>query len=95
MNPEIDKYGHKLWHDSDGKYHREDGPAIEEVDGRKYWYKHGKWHREDGPAIEYADGNKYYYLEDIQYTEKEYWKKIKELNKCKLFKLNDIYIDWI
>ena len=29
MNPEINTYGTKLWYDSDGEYHREDGPAIE------------------------------------------------------------------
>lgn len=43
------------------KRHREDGPAVEWVDGTKVWYCKGKLHREGGPAIEYADGAKYWY----------------------------------
>ena len=81
--------------DPNGKYHREDGPAVEWHDGTKLWYKHGKLHREDGPTIEWYDGYKAYYLEDIRYTEKEYWEKIKELKKCKLFKLKCKEIGWI
>ena len=97
MNPEIDKYGHKFWYDSDGKCHREDGPAIEWVDGSKWWYRHGLAHREDGPAYEGGDGRGYklYYLKDILFTEKEYWEKIKELKKCKLFKFDKGKIGWI
>lgn len=41
-----------------GKFHREDGPAIEHANGNKEWYKHGKLHREDGPAIEWDNGSK-------------------------------------
>ena len=52
--------GDKYWY-REGKYHREDGPAIERSDGTKYWYKEDKFHREDGPAIEYADGTKHWY----------------------------------
>ena len=94
MNPEITEYGTKFWFDSDREYHRDDGPAVE-YDGVKYWYIHGKRHREDGPAIEWPHGSKEYWLEDIQYTEEEYWEKIKELKKCKLFKLKDKKIEWI
>jgi len=118
MNPYTNEYGDKYWYDTDGEYHREDGPAcewangnkewwkhgtyhredgpaIERVHGDKFWFKHGKKHREDGPAMEWADGVKYYYLEGIRYSEEEYWKKIKELNKCKLFKLDNKNIGWI
>jgi len=49
-----------------GKYHREDGPAIEEADERsngiKEWWLNGKRHREDGPAVERFDGSKEWYL---------------------------------
>ena len=38
-----------------GRLHREDGPAIERVDGYKSWYKNGELHREDGPAVEYEN----------------------------------------
>lgn len=42
--------------------HREDGPAIEHVNGHKEWWINGKLHRTDGPAIEYADGGKDWYI---------------------------------
>ena len=32
--------------------HRLDGPAIEMVNGLKYWFQDGKKHRLDGPAFE-------------------------------------------
>jgi hypothetical protein len=56
----------------DGKYHREDGPAIEYASGHKEWYLNGKRHREDGPAVEYASGYKAWYLNDKKLTEKEH-----------------------
>lgn len=43
------------------KYHREDGPAIEQADGTKYWYINGNLHREKGPAIDSVDGYKKWY----------------------------------
>ena len=55
-NPEIDKDGVKRWFDADGKIHRADGPAIEDVDGTKIWQKHGYLHRDDGPACEFVSG---------------------------------------
>jgi hypothetical protein len=45
--------------------HRDDGPAIEFLDGRrKCWYKNGKYHREDGPAVWEASGYCAWYIED-------------------------------
>jgi hypothetical protein len=49
--------------------HREDGPAVEYVDGGKEWYLNGKRHREDGPAIEYADGRKAWYINGERHRE--------------------------
>jgi hypothetical protein len=45
-----------------GKIHREDGPAVEYVDGSKEWYLNDKLHREDGPAMEWANGSKSWWL---------------------------------
>ena len=56
----VDEYGDKEWW-VDGKRHREDGPAVEYVDGGKSWYRDGLLHREDGPAVEYVNGDKYWY----------------------------------
>lgn len=58
----IDCHGIKIWTNKNGQYHRIDGPAIEYVDGSKFWYKNGLLHRTDGPACEYASGRQYWYL---------------------------------
>ena len=60
--------------------HREDGPAIEDVNGNKYWYKNGLLHREDGPAIEKVSGYNSWNLNGKQYGidndfTNESWKK--------------------
>jgi hypothetical protein len=44
-----------------GKYHREDGPAIEYLSGTKVWYLNGMKHREGGPAIEYSSRKEWYF----------------------------------
>jgi hypothetical protein len=63
--------GSKFWF-LDGKFHREDGPAIEYSNGGKYWYLNGKLHREDGPAIERSNGSKSWYLNGKKLTEQEH-----------------------
>ena len=66
IHTEIRPNGIKWWRNSQGQWHRDDGPAIEWADGTKQWYKNGLFHREDGPAIEYADGYKEWYIEGKQ-----------------------------
>lgn len=46
----VDEHGTTIYRNAAGQLHREDGPALEYVDGRKYWFQHGYLHREDGPA---------------------------------------------
>ena len=51
----IDKYDTIFYTntpDPDSELHRENGPALEWLDGTKEWRINGKLHREDGPAIE-------------------------------------------
>ena len=75
----IDQDGSKEWF-LNGKRHREDGPAVEDVeDGYKAWYLNGELHREDGPAIEKANGHKSWYLNNKEYTKEEFNKK---MNSC-------------
>lgn len=50
--------------DDQGRPHRENGPAVIDGLGAKFWYIHGNKHREDGPAIEWEDGDKWWYLND-------------------------------
>lgn len=43
-----DGNGNEFWYNSNGEYHRENGPAIIYTNIKK---QHGKRHRLDGPAI--------------------------------------------
>jgi hypothetical protein len=46
-----------------GKLHREDGPAIQYINGAQAWFINGKRHRIDGPAlICYQSGTKEWWL---------------------------------
>ena len=73
----IDQYGNKWWY-LNGKYHREDGPAIEFANGTKEWYLDGELHRENGPAIEYANGDRVWFLNGVCFTKSEYWKELQK-----------------
>lgn len=44
--------------------HREDGPAIEDINGDREWYQNHKMHRMGGPAIEGHDGRKMWFVND-------------------------------
>jgi len=61
MRKETDSYGTIRYYNDLDQLHREDGPAIENADGTKWWYLNGLCHREDGPAVEYASGEKHWY----------------------------------
>ena len=54
VNPSGDKY----WRLGSITLHREDGPAIEYLNGDKAWYIKGKRHRENKPAIEFCNSYK-------------------------------------
>ena len=77
--------------DGDLIHHREDGPAIEYVDGYKEWWLNGKLHREDGPAIEYADGNKQWQLNGKLHREDG--PAVERANGDKYWYLNDEFTD--
>ena len=61
-NPIIYENGDKIWYNSNGDFHRDDGPAIELYSGGKQWYIDGQRHREDGPAAEWSGGSKAWYI---------------------------------
>jgi hypothetical protein len=68
---------HIIFFDKQLKYHRLNGPAIVD-EGYEAWYKNGELHRLDGPAV--IDGDKrYWYIEEVKYTESEYYDKLKEM----------------
>ena len=70
----VNVLGNTRWY-KDAKckvLHRENGPAIENAFGDKFWYQNGDLHRTDGPAIEYADGTKRWYINGDHLTEAEF-----------------------
>jgi len=74
------KVNNLIYYFKNGKYHREDGPAIELADGTKAWYLNDKRHRLDGPAVEWVGGNKQWYIEGKLYSEEEFTKKVATMN---------------
>ena len=76
--------GNKSWELPNGKFHREDGPAVEYSNGSKQWWLNGLRHRENGPAVEWGDGDKVWYLNDIWHTEQEYKYEMRSRNLKKL-----------
>lgn len=78
MKKEIKK-DHITYFDDNGEYHREDGPAIEYIDGQlkgfSIWYFHGKLHNLDGPAVIRIDGYLDYWINNENYGY-EQWKQI-------------------
>jgi hypothetical protein len=79
--------GNKIWY-LNGKYHRENGPAIEWLNGNKEWWLNGDLCRNDGPAIEWVDGRKFWYLNGKIFFSENAWKT--EFEKTKEFKSNII-----
>ena len=71
----VDSDGSKEWY-LNGKFHREDGPAVEGTSGYKAWLLNDKLHREDGPAVESPSGYKAWYLNGVEYTEEEFNRKM-------------------
>lgn len=47
---------------TNGRFHREDGPAVIWNDGGMEWWLNGKLHREDGPAIQRASNWKQWWV---------------------------------
>jgi hypothetical protein len=79
-NSVINKFG-KYWFNENSAFHREDGPAVEYIDGDQEWYINGKLHREDGPAVVWANGYKvwYYNGKNIDCKTQEEFEKIIKL----------------
>jgi hypothetical protein len=87
-----------------GRYHREDGPAIEHSDGSAEWWKNGVRHREDGPALINVDWSQEFWLNVPRHREDgpaiewadgshEWWlngKKVKKLNKGGQHEIDDV-----
>ena len=76
---EVDGYGNRLYYNSAGLLHRDDGPAIEYPDGSKSWCQNGRLHRIDSPAVEWWNGDKAWYINGEELTESEFNQRVKSL----------------
>jgi hypothetical protein len=66
---EVNQYGTIRWKNAEGKYHREDGPAVIYPNGSEWWYTNGKYHREDGPAVTYPNGDEEWFINGERHRE--------------------------
>ena len=48
---EVDRLGTRRYYNSEGKLHRDAGPAVVRADGAKFWYQNNQLHRDAGPAV--------------------------------------------
>jgi hypothetical protein len=91
--------GTKLWY-LNGKLHREDGPAIEYLNGYKEWYLEGEqlteeeYNRRMNPVqqltIEYLNGYKEWYLEGEQLTEEEYNRRMNPVQQLTVEQISEL-----
>lgn len=72
-----------VWKLSDGTKHRDFGPAVVYITGKKIWYQHGKVHRENGSAIESPCGMNMYWLDGAPTSKKKVIKFSKRVKKVK------------
>ena len=75
---EVNSFGTRRYYNSNGEFHRIDGPAVEYSDGDNYWYQNGQKHRTDGPAIERTNGYKAWYINGRMMSEDEFNQEVKQ-----------------
>jgi len=63
----INRYGDIYWRLPNRNLHREGGPAVEYINGTKYWFINGLVHREGAPAIEYGNGRKEWWIHGLKH----------------------------
>jgi len=66
----INAIGDKVWR-LDGQLHRDNGPAVEYVDGTRHWHQHGNLHRTDGPAIDCTTGSRQWFKHGARHRDDE------------------------
>ena len=60
--------GTKIWENSQGMYHNEEGPAWISANGTKAWFINNRFHRENGPTVIYTNGDKSWYINGKKVT---------------------------
>ena len=78
-------------HMTNGRLHREDGPAMMGCDGIEKWYSIGRVHRSDGPAYCNPLTNEYrWFFQGTQYTFLE-WTRILVKTPSEITALSIVY----
>ena len=67
-----DEYGSKYTFKNNLEHSYNGKPAVEWMDGSKWWFRNGRGHRLYGPALEYSDSRKFWVLFGNEYSESEY-----------------------
>ncbi len=86
----MNKYGTRSWY-LHGELHREDGPAIEWVNGSLWWYLHGRLHRENGPAVEGVNGTREWWLHGQHHRDSAAGPAIEYANGIREWWLHGVY----
>jgi len=58
----INEYSTKRYFNDKEELHRLDGPAVEYLNGSKFWHINEKSHRNIDPSEEYSDGEKRWFI---------------------------------
>ena len=73
----VDEFGTR-YYNTRGQLHRDEGPAIEWIDGGKEWFQNGQMHRIGGPTVEWGSLRQWF-LFGVEYTEQAYYAKLASL----------------
>ncbi len=58
-----------FWHNTEGKLHRENAPAVVKKDGTQEWFLNGMRSNPSGPAIVHPDGSTEWYVDAKRHRE--------------------------
>ena len=87
--PITDEQGDTFWY-KNNHLHREDGPAMEFLNGARAWVINGKFHKISGPAIIYSSGAEKWYINGIKYEPEKHPFNIFRSE----YNLSDDYEEW-
>ena len=62
MTCTVDNFGAQHWRNSQGQFHRTDGPAVIYLDNTRFWYINDQRHRTDCPAVIDAAGTQEWWV---------------------------------
>jgi len=86
---EVTETGTVIYRDDDGKYHREDGPAIEYPSGFKIYYNHGKKVKKE--EFEKKEAHRHFWRQVLSWDVSHYAPVLKNVRDLiKVFGLEEI-----